>query len=95
MGGNIRCFSPESAVFKISYQFDGLIVVRSDLSFHAELANIPLDGGGSMTFRITGKFDTDGGATGSGGFTSVSLFRNGKLYSCRAAVSNWSAHLGR
>jgi hypothetical protein len=95
MGGNIRCFSPDSAVFKISYQYDGLIVIRSDLTFHAELTKIPLDGGGSMAFRITGKFDTNGGATGSGGFTSVSLFRNGKLYSCRGAVSTWSAQLGR
>jgi hypothetical protein len=95
MGGNIRCFSPESAVFKISYDFDGVIVIRSDLTFHAELAKIPLDGGGSMTWRLTGKFDGSQGASGTGGFTAVSLFRDGKLYSCRSAISAWTAQLGR
>lgn len=95
MGANIRCTSPDSAVFKISYEFPGLIVIRPDLTFHAELAKIPLDGGGSMSWRITGKFDGDQGVTGSGGFTGVSLFRDGRLYSCRGAVSEWSAQLGR
>jgi hypothetical protein len=94
MGGNIRCISPDNPVFKISYDFDGVIVIRSDLTFHAELARIPLDGGGSMTWRITGKFDGQQGATGTGGFTAVSLFRDGKLYTCRSAVSAWTANLG-
>ena len=95
MGANIRCYSPDKAVFQISYDFPGLAVIRSDLSFHAALAKIPLDGGGSMSWRISGKFDNAGGVSGSGGFTEVSLFRNGKLYSCRGAVSSFTAKLGR
>jgi hypothetical protein len=95
MGANIRCYSPDKAVFQISYDFPGMAVIRPDLTFHAALAKIPLDGGGAMSWRIAGKFDGAQEVTGTGGFTDVSLFRNGKLYSCRGAVSSWSAKLGR
>ncbi len=95
MGANIRCTSPDKAVFQISYDFLGMAVIGSDLSFHAALAKIPLDDGGSMSWRISGKFDGAEGVSGTGGFTDVSLFRNGKLYTCRGAVSSFTAKLGR
>lgn len=95
MGANIRCSSPDKAVFQISYDFPGIAVIHPDLTFHAALDKIPLDGGGSMSWRISGKFDGAQGAMGSGGFTNVTLFRDGKLYTCRGAVSSWSAKLSR
>ena len=95
MGANIRCFSPDRATFPISYDYPGMAAISPDLTFHASLAKIPLDGGGFMSWRITGRFDGTQGVSGSGGFTDVSLFRNGKLYSCRGAVSTFTATLGR
>lgn len=92
---NVHCDSPEKTVLTVSYQFGGLIVLGSDLSFHAELAQIPLDGGGSITWRITGKFDGNGGVAGTVVFSNVSLSHAGKLYSCRNSSAAWTAQLGR
>lgn len=92
---NVRCDSPEKTVLTVSYDFEGLIVLASDLSFRTALTKIPLDGGGSISWKISGKFDNNGGAAGNVAFSNVSLFHNGKLYTCRNSSSSWTAQLGR
>ncbi len=92
---NVRCDSPEKTTLAVSYTFGGMIVLGSDLSFHTELAQIPLDGGGSITWKISGKFDGKGGVAGTVVFSNVSLYHDGKLYTCRNASASWTAQLGR
>jgi hypothetical protein len=92
---NVRCLTPTKTVLRASYEFGGLIVLRTDLTFHEALARIPLDGGGSISWKISGRFDGNGGVSGSVAFSTVSLYHDGKLYSCRSASSSWNAQLGR
>jgi hypothetical protein len=91
---NVRCTQPEDKTFKVEYTYEGLIAIRADLSFATTLSNIPVEGGGSMRFTISGAFDGAGMATGKGGLTRISLVRDGTTYKCRNASASWSAKRG-
>jgi hypothetical protein len=94
MGFTIRCTQPEAKSFPVEYTYEGLIAIRADLTFSATLSNIPLEDGGSMRFTISGTFDGAGEATGKGGFSRISLVREGTRYKCRNATPSWSAKRG-
>jgi hypothetical protein len=91
---NLRCVEPEAATFKFEYIYGGAFSIRSDLTFAGTLSNIPLEGGGSLRFTISGKFDDVDRVSGKGGISSVSIVRDGKRYKCRTAVSAFTAKRG-
>ena len=91
---NLRCFEPEVATFKFEYIYEGALAIRPDLTFAGSLSDVPLAGGGSMRFSVAGKFDEADTVTGKGGFSKVSIVRDGTRYKCRAAVSSFSAKRG-
>lgn len=95
IGANLRCHTPDAAQFDFSINFAGSIEIRPDFTFRSELAGVPLEGGGAVTWIIEGRFDGKGEVAGSGGYKDVSLLRNGKLYKCRPNVATWTARLGR
>lgn len=94
LGPIVRCFEPEAKSFKLEYTYEGAIAIHPDLTFEASLADVPLEGGGSMRWSVSGKFDGLGEATGRGGFSRVSIVREGTLYKCRNAISAWSVKRG-
>jgi hypothetical protein len=92
---NLRCFEPEAATFKFEYIYGGAIALRPDLTFSGNLSNVPLAGGGSLKFSAEGKFDdAERRVPGKGGFSKVTVVRDGTKYRCRNAVSTFSAKLG-
>lgn len=93
VGANFTCFAPSAATFTFGYTYPGLIAIRPDLTF-AISVDVPLDDGGSIGWKLEGKFDEEGQVTGSGGFTRVTLVRDGTRYQCRNAISGFSAKRG-
>jgi len=91
---NLRCFAPQMATFKFEYIHSGTFGIRPDLTFAGSLSDVPLAGGGSMRFSVAGKFQDADNVTGKGGFSKVSIVRDGIRYSCRGAVSSFSAKRG-
>ncbi|MGH3136043.1 MAG: hypothetical protein ACRDPV_06075 [Gaiellaceae bacterium] len=92
---NLRCFEPEVVTFKFEYIYGGALALRPDLTFSGNLSNVPLAGGGSLRFSAEGKFDdAERRVTGKGGFSKVTVVRDGTKYTCRNAVSSFSAKLG-
>jgi len=91
---NLRCFEPEVATFKFEYIHGGAIAIRPDLTFSGSLSNIPLAGGGSLKFTVSGKFDDADRVSGKGGFSNVWIVRDGTRYRCRNAVSTFTAKRG-
>jgi len=92
---NLRCVEPEVVTFKFEYIYGGAIAIRPDLTFSGGLSNIPLAGGGSLKFTMSGKFDdAERRVTGKGGLSAVTIVRDGTLYTCRNAVSTFTAKLG-
>ncbi len=94
VGANITCFAPSTATFTFAYTYPGLIAIRPDRTFAVELADVPLDDGGSVRWKLEGKFDENEQVTGTGGFTRVSLVRDITRYQCRNALSGFSAKRG-
>jgi hypothetical protein len=91
---NLRCFEPEVTTFKFEYIYGGSLGIRPDLTFAGSLSEVPLAGGGSMRFSVSGKFDDVDKVSGKGGFSKVSIVRDGTRYKCRGAVSSFSAKRG-
>jgi len=92
---NLRCFEPEVTNFKFEYIYAGALALLPDLTFSGSLSNVPLAGGGSLKFTVSGKFDeAERRVTGKGGISKVTLVRDGTRYRCRNAVSTFSAKLG-
>lgn len=91
---NLRCLTPELATFKFEYIYGGALAIRPDLSFSGSLGDIPLADGGSLKFTVSGKFDDAEKVTGKGGFSKVSIVRDGTRYTCRSAISSFSAKRG-
>ncbi len=94
VGANLTCFAPSTATFTFGYTYPGLIAIRPDLTFAVSLADVPLDDGGSIRWKLEGKFDEEGQVTGIGGFTRVTLVRDGTRYQCRSSISGFSAKRG-
>ena len=90
----LRCFEPEVTTFKFEYIYGGSLSIRPDLTFAGSLSEVPLAGGGSMRFSVSGKFDDVDKVSGKGGFSKVSIVRDGTRYKCRSAVSAFSAKRG-
>lgn len=92
---NLRCFEPEVTTFKFEYIYGGAIAIRPDFTFTGGLSNIPLAGGGSLKFTMSGKFDdAERRVAGKGGLSAVTIVRDGTRYRCRNAVSSFTAKLG-
>ena len=91
---NLRCFEPEVTTFKFEYIYGGSFSIRPDLTFAGSLSDVPLAGGGSMRFSVSGKFDDVDKVSGKGGFSKVSIVRDGTRYKCRSAVATFSAKRG-
>jgi hypothetical protein len=92
---NLRCFEPEIATFKFEYIYGGALALRPDLTFAGSLSNVPLPGGGSLRFSVSGKFDdAERRVAGTGGLSKVTVVRDGTKYRCRNAVSSFTAKLG-
>jgi hypothetical protein len=92
MSATVKC--NDKKTFPLDYTYPGVITIRPDKTFSMNLTAIPLDSGGSMGWNIAGTFDDTGKAQGTGGFTQISLVRDGTRYSCRSSVTGWSAKLG-
>jgi hypothetical protein len=90
----LRCFQPRPATFVYEYVYEGALAIRPDLTFSGKLSNVPLPYGGSLRFSVTGKFDDANHVSGTGGISRVRIVRNGELYTCRSAVSSFTARLG-
>jgi hypothetical protein len=90
----LRCFEPEVTTFKFEYIYGGSLSIRPDLTFAGSLSEVPLAGGGSMRLSVSGKFDDVDKVSGKGGFSKVSIVRDGTRYKCRSAVSAFSAKRG-
>ena len=91
---NLRCLQPESATFTFEYIYGGAFAIRPDLSFSGSLGDIPLADGGSLKLTVSGRFDDAEKVTGKGGFSKVSIVRDGTRYTCRSAISSFSAKRG-
>jgi hypothetical protein len=91
---NLRCLEPEVTTFEFEYIYEGALAIRPDLTFSGGLSDVPLAGGGSLGFAVSGKFDDAEKVTGKGGFSKVSIVRDGTLYKCRSAISSFSAKRG-
>jgi hypothetical protein len=91
---NLRCFEPEVVTFTFEYIFNGSLGIRPDLTFAGSLSDVPLANGGSLRFSVSGKFDDVDKVSGKGGFSKVSIVRDGTRYKCRSAVSAFSAKRG-
>lgn len=93
LGATIRCVAPEAASFAFEYTYEGAIALRPDLTFAVNLADIPLQGGGSMRFVFSGRLD-GGEATGTTRLTRLFLVRDSTRYQCRSVSATWSAKRG-
>jgi hypothetical protein len=92
---NLRCFEPQVTTFKFEYIYAGALALRPDLTFAGSLSDVPLAGGGSLRFSVSGKFDdAERRVTGTGGLSNVTVVRDGTTYRCRNAVSSFAAKLG-
>jgi hypothetical protein len=92
---NLRCFEPEVTTFKFEYIYGGALALRPDLTFAGNLSDVPLAGGGSLRFSVSGKFDpAERTVNGTGGISGVTVVRDGTKYRCRNAVASFSAKLG-
>ena len=91
---NLRCLEPEVTTFEFEYIYEGALAIRPDLTFSGGLSDVPLAGGGSLVFAVSGKFDDAEKVTGIGGFSKVSIVRDGTRYKCRSAISSFSATRG-
>lgn len=92
---NLRCFEPEVTTSTFEYIYAGALALRPDLTFSGSLSNVPLAGGGSLRFSVSGKFDdAERRITGTGGISKVAVVRDGTKYRCRNAVSSFTAKLG-
>jgi hypothetical protein len=92
MSATVKCNDKQT--FPLDYTYPGVVTIRPDKSFSLSLSAIPLDSGGSMGWNIAGTLDDTGKAQGTGGFTQISLVRDGARYTCRSTVTGWSAKLG-
>ena len=92
---NLRCFEPQVTTFKFEYIYAGSLTLRPDLTFAGSLSNVPLAGGGSLRFSVSGKFDdAERRVAGTGGISKVTVVRDGTRYRCRNAVSSFTAKHG-
>lgn len=92
---NLRCFEPQVTTFTFEYIFAGSLTLRPDLTFAGSLSNVPLAGGGSLRFSVSGKFDdAERRVAGAGGISKVTVVRDGTRYRCRNAVSSFTAKHG-
>jgi hypothetical protein len=92
---NLRCTAPQVTTFKFEYIYAGSLSLQPDLTFAGGLSEVPLSGGGSLRFSVTGKFDVaEQIASGTGGISNVTVVRDGTKYTCRTAVSSFTAKLG-
>jgi hypothetical protein len=90
----LRCYDPEVTTFTLEYVYGGALGVLPDLSFAGSLSDVPLPGGGSLRFSVAGKFDDAERVSGKGGFTKVTVVKDGIRYKCRNAVASFTAKLG-
>lgn len=90
----LRCYEPEVTTFTFEYVYGGALGVLPDLRFAGSLSNVPLTGGGSLRFSVAGRFDDAEHVSGKGGFSNVTIVRDGTLYKCRNAISTFTAKLG-
>jgi hypothetical protein len=90
----LRCTAPEATSFAFEYAYEGALGVTSDLTFAGSLGNVPLAGGGSLRFSVSGTFDGAEHISGKGGISDVRVVKDGTLYTCRNAVSSFTATRG-
>jgi hypothetical protein len=92
---NLRCTEPQVTTFKFEYIYGGALALRPDLTFTGSLSDVPLTGGGSLRFSVSGKFDeAERMVEGTGGISNVTVVRDGTTYRCRNAISSFTAKLG-
>ena len=90
----LRCYEPTDTTFTFEYVYAGAIGIRPDLTFAGSLSNVPLPGGGSLRFSVSGKFDDAQHVSGKGGISNVRVVQGGTRYTCRNAVASFTARLG-
>jgi hypothetical protein len=78
--------------FRATFTVDGSVPVQSDLTFRFGQP-IPFATGGQLSWRLWGKFDTTGGATGEG-WAQGTIIYQGTKYICGAEGYTWNAKLG-
>ena len=86
----LRCFEPGIDPFK-----DSSTSTRARAAAGPDvrrgLSDVPLGGGGSLRFSVSGKFDdAERRVTGTGGLSNVTVVRR-TTYRCRNAVSSFTA----
>ena len=88
----LRCFEPQVTTFKFEYIYAGALALQPDPTFAGSLSDVPLAGGGSLRFSVSGKFDdAERRVTGTGGLSNVTVAHDGTTYRCRNAVSSFTA----